>query len=499
MKFSLQLLCLGAAGAAGAAAVTVDSVSPKYVPSRISFEDLASINGNNDEKDDLFWKTLRDVGLLSITDIPDFNKQSMLKDLEDCLHNHHMNVGAPDFNLDHLGGEGDNSHPSDEGGRRRRTLATRTMAGTPEGILVATKNNNNNKDEDEEDVAAVVCSDLKASSEVFRKAVQRVSEAIAARFGGVESAALRGDSSKLPIETLINDGEHLEHFHSYYNSEKNEASSQNQNNDIGTTTNTIDWHTDQGMMLLFTPGQRKDGTTPNGFFIKLADGSTAEVAFDSQIDDLVIMLGDGVHQYINNNGNADLRAVPHSVALPKNNGNNEVQMPRLWYGRMVLPPPEAIHPSGNGSTFEEIRTAMIRGDTDALSLGCASSSMVARELMEDGHADHGDGITCDEDVSMLCWMSCMNYAEIGVSVDDCAATSDNHSLVCANEIAEVWEFGHANSTFSLRCFSSDELIQDDKDGMAHGNDHASAASGYASATILGLFGMIAGSIVLQFS
>lgn len=315
----------------------------------------------------------------------------------------------------------------------------------------------------------------------------------------MESAALRGDSSKLPIETLINDGEHLEHFHSYYNSEKNEASSQNQNNDIGTTTNTIDWHTDQGMMLLFTPGQRKDGTTPNGFFIKLADGSTAEVAFDSQIDDLVIMLGDGVHQYINNNGNADLRAVPHSVALPKNNGNNEVQMPRLWYGRMVLPPPEAIHPSGNGSTFEEIRTAMIRGDTDALSLGCASSSMVARELMEDGHGDGGDGITCDEDVSMLCWMSCMNYVELGVSVDDCAATSDNHSLVCANEIAEVWEFGHKNSTFSLRCFSSDELIYDDKDGMAHDKDHASAASGYASATILGLFGMIAGSIVLQFS
>jgi hypothetical protein len=244
----------------------------------------------------------------------------------------------------------------------------------------------------------------------------------------------------------------------------------------------------------------------------LADGSTAEVAFDSQIDDLVIMLGDGVHQYINNNGNAnsnsntDLRAVPHSVALSKNKGNNELQMPRLWYGRMVLPPPEAIHPSGNGSTFEEIRTAMIRGDTDALSLGCASSSMVARELMEDGHAhgDHGDGITCDEDVSMLCWMSCMNYADLGVSVEDCAATSDNHSLVCANEAAEVWEFGHKSSEFTLRCFSSDELIHDDKDGMGHDNDHTSAASGYASATILGIFkmiagtGMIAGTIVLQF-
>jgi hypothetical protein len=492
MKLSLQLLFLGAA------VVTVDSTSPKYVPARISFEDLA-----NNENNDIFWKTLRDVGLLSITDIPDFNKQSMLKDLEDCLHNHQTNVGAPDFNLNHLGsgrgnsdgdsdGDNDNSNPSDEGGGRRR----RTMAGTPEGILVATKNH---KDE-ENDVPAssgVVCSDLKASSEVFRKAVQRVSEAIAVRFGGVESAALRGDS-KIPIESLINDGEHLEHFHSYYNSDKNEASTQNNNNNnnnIGTAT--IDWHTDQGMMLLFTPGQRKDGTTPNGFFIKLADGSTAEVAFDSQIDDLVIMLGDGVHQYINNNDNdnVNLRAVPHSVSLPNNNGNgnnNENETPRLWYGRMVLPPPEAIHPSGNGSTFEELRTAMIRGDTDALSLGCASASMVARELVE----DHGDDISCDEDISMLCWMSCMNYSDLGVSVDDCASQSDDHSLVCANEAAEVWEYGHQSSEYTLRCVSKEETVHAPED---EDMDHSSAASGYASATIIGLFGMIATSIVLQFS
>jgi len=483
MKLSLPLLFLGA--------VAVDSTSPEtlptYVPTRITFEDLAN-GSSNPNDDDLFWTTLREVGLLSITNIPDFNKQSMLKDLEDCLH-HQTTVGAPDFNLYHLEGNSDGGRASngdDEGRRRRRTLATRTLAGTPEGILVATTSGTK-ADAD----ASNLCSDLQASSRSFREAVQRVSEAIATRFGSAESAALKGDN-KIPMENLINEGEHLEHFHSYYSDQAATTKTGTTSGVPSATTTTIDWHTDQGMMLLFTPGQRNDGTIPNGFLIQLGDGTTAEVAFDSQIDDLVIMLGDGVYQYINN-GDADdapstLRAVPHALTLP----DNHHEQPRLWYGRMVLPPPEAIHP--NGSTFQELRTAMIRGDPDALGLGCASSTMVVRELMDEG--DVAASLSCDEDVSILCWMRCMNYTDHDVGVESCASESEDHSLVCANEGNELWQNGIHSAEYFPRCLSKEEVVGTSNmdmgmGGMDHSSmDHSSAASRFASSTVLGLSGMM---------
>jgi hypothetical protein len=328
MKFSLQIFLFGAV-------IAVESASAKYVPTRIAFDDL--VHGNEIGGDDVFWKSLREVGLLSVTDIPNFNKDMVLQDLEDCLHRQ-ADVGAPDFTLDNLSGV----HDSNDG-FYRRTLATRTLSGTPEGMLVATKSHRATEKKID---SSHLCENLQVSSKTFRNAVQIVSEAVAARFGSLESLATDViNNQKIAVEKLINEGEHLEHFHSYY-SESDEMSS------IDNET-TIDWHTDQGMMLLFTPGQYQDGTTSGGFFIQLNDGSSAEVAFDSNIDDLVIMLGDGVNQYVNGDAAPTLRAVPHAVTLPTS------QTPRLWYGRMVLPPPKAIHPSGKGSTFEDIRAAMI--------------------------------------------------------------------------------------------------------------------------------------------
>ncbi len=452
MNSLLQILLLGVVAG-------VDSTSSMYVPARISFNDLS---GENEfDGNDVFWKSLRDVGLLSVTDIPGFNKKSMLKDLEDCLHRQE-NVRAPEFNLDHLGGE---DQSDNQNHFRRRTLATRTLSGNPEGILIATKSRSGVEETDAFNPNH--CNDLEASSQIFRDAVQRVSEAVAERFGSMESLAVDSDNNyRIPIETLINNGEHLEHFHSYYSVEEEESS-------VDTET-TIDWHTDQGMMLLFTPGQFQDGTTTDGFFIQLEDSSTAEVAFDSEIDDLVIMLGDGVNQYINDNDPdaVPLRAVPHAVTLPK---KSNIDTPRLWYGRMVLPPPEAIHPSANGFTFGEIRTAMIEGDRDALSLGCASTNVFARELMEeeDKHFSTGeDEVGCNSETSMLCWMKCMSYAQQNVSIESCTSQSPDHKLVCANDDGEVWEIGTHNPAFSLRCL---EIKAGDEDKSIKVNDSSSAA------------------------
>lgn len=450
----MVLLILGAfpAGSASSTAAAASTES-LYEPARISFDEL--VRGRSEDynrgENDVFWESLHRVGLLSITDIPDFDKPLMLKDLEDCLHR--QDVGAPEFHLTPNTTNTNNHH-----GHNRRTLATRTLAGTPEGILAAMTNS---KDEE------LPCEDLKVSSERFRTSVQMVSEAIAARFGAMESSVvLEGSTNtRISIENLINEGEHLEHFHSYYST--NTAETATKTTSTSTASTTIDWHTDQGMMLLFTPGQFQDGTTPNGFFIRLGDGSTAEVAFDSKIDDLVIMLGDGVNQYINPSGDAPfLRAVPHAVTLPSN--NNSEFSPRLWYGRMVLPPPGAIHPSGNGITFEEHRTAMIQGDVDALSLGCASSTMVARELTQRMNRDHGPK-QCEEESDLLCWMTCQSTADI---IDSCTSVSENHTVFCANDSGELWDASIHSAAYKLRCFAEEEVsgISMDHDPFHHEHD-----------------------------
>lgn len=433
MQSLLQLLLLGAVAA-------VESASAKYIPTRITFDDL--VNSNEIGEDDIFWESLREVGLLSVTNIPNFNRNAMIQDLEDCLHRQEE-IGAPEFGL------GNRSSNQDKNGSvHRRTLATRTLSGTPEGMLVATKSE---RDADEKMDNSFICDNLQVSSKTFRSAVQSVTEAVAARFGSIESLAINdSDNNKISIQALINQGEHLEHFHSYYSENNKETT-------IDTET-TIEWHTDQGMMLLFTPGQYQDGQTSGGFFIQLKDRSTVEVAFDSSIDELVIMLGDGVNQYINGDTAPALRAVPHSVALPTS------QNPRLWYGRMVLPPPTAIHPSGKGSTFQDIRTAMIEGDRDALSLGCATSNISARRLDHPEHTeDHSLDLDCDANTSVLCWMTCMTFEEFDVDVESCTSRSENHKVACATEDGKLWdELGH-NPLVSLRCLDTTNPTGTDTD------------------------------------
>jgi hypothetical protein len=62
-------------------------------------------------------------------------------------------------------------------------------------------------------------------------------------------------------------------------------------------------------------------------------------AFDD--DSLHIMLGDGVQQYINPRlarSAPPLRSTPHAMVMPRGADGES----RSWYGRMFLPPADAI-------------------------------------------------------------------------------------------------------------------------------------------------------------
>jgi hypothetical protein len=328
-----------------------------FTPTRVSFQ---SLHGHsNCAEGDAFWSALRDVGLVSITDVPSsWNKQTLFEELERCMSQ--PSIAAP-------------LHVFPDG-TRRRTLATYTLAGHAEPLFT-------NNNEDEEDCRVR----LEEQSQTFRRMVDQVTAAVADRLGRLLGHKLEsGDLYLLEsadkdqhytIDQVIQQGEHLEHFHCYYKDDSDDA----------TTSATIDWHTDQGLLIVFAPGQRK-GEATDGFYIQLKDGSAVELKFDMERDDLIVMLGDGVNQYVNPklpSEESKLRAAPHTLKMTnREHENNPKQLmvaPRLWYGRMVLPPPPAVHPQ-TSMTFQDMRSSMIDGDSAVLSLGCAPITRLLENL-----------------------------------------------------------------------------------------------------------------------
>jgi len=431
MKLIVSASALLSLVAAAASASSSSSAGyDHYTPVRFSYDELVSIGRGDGEKtfdmNEKFWKTLQNVGMVSITNVPDFNKKSMFKTMEECIHNR-KEIVPPEFVLD--------------GGTKRLTVPTKTDNGIVSDLFAGLPDL-------AEGAVDGICPDFQKESKTFRASIQMVADAFASGLGlfKPQHVMMTDDGIDMTIEDVVLRGNHLEHFHSYYT------------NDDEWAPHTIDWHTDQGLMLLFTPGRQDDEVT-SGFYI-IKDKATVEVDFDEAIDDVVIMLGDGIDQYFNNIKNGDgtarkeelppLRAVPHALTLPST--NVESGRPRIWYGRMVLPPNNAIvpasldivaeHPEAVPFTFEDMRKAMIAGEDTAMNLGCSNPNQVAvdlerkifdrrelerqdsstyqrpytvnpesttRRLGLDGSVPHICGQGVGEGLELNCWQRCMDF------------------------------------------------------------------------------------------
>jgi len=198
------------------------------------------------------------------------------------------------------------------------------------------------------------CESFNQDAAAFRPTVTAVTQAFADRIAELfvvdehkeENVPLLSTLTNFGFSTIadvVHHGEHLEHFRSYQKLEQLQQE----------TEETIELHVDQGLFLVFSPGRMYQGKgkaeISSGFFIQDQDDAVVEVAFDDE-DDLVFMIGDGFDQYVNNRLSKKLRPVPHSLTLAPH-GEMET---RAWYGRMVLPPFDAVHPS-HSLTFGELR------------------------------------------------------------------------------------------------------------------------------------------------
>merc|ERR1740130_2516625 len=103
----------------------------------------------------------------------------------------------------------------------------------------------------------------------------------------------------------------------------------------------------------------------------------------------MFMLGGGVNQYVNPKitEGPKLRATPHALQM-KDYDYRSSSASRVWFGRMFLPPNDAISETHRGMTFGRLREVSIAGIRSNRStiiqprhdeVGC-STNLISREL-----------------------------------------------------------------------------------------------------------------------
>jgi hypothetical protein len=405
-----------------------------YRPTRISYQDLVEHGSSN--VGSVLHEALTTVGMVSITGLP---QRSAWKDLTlASLHQCSLDSQATKQEL----------FPD---GSLRRTMATHTVPG--EGGVQTIRHGVDNK----------VCESFQEASRLFRQEAALATQAFADRLAqelsddslGKTFLATSTGYSFDSFSSVVENGEHLEHFHSYSKIEQGhyEEEDRTEGEAYREQADTIELHVDQGLFIVFTPARlvhTNDGASPEDFdiardfYIQMQDGSERLVEFDSQ-DDLVILLGDGINQYINPNlKSTTLRAVPHSVRIVPHSDSQA----RVWYGRMVLPPASAVHPASQ-ITFGDMREQMIasslghNGSSDSvLTLGC-SGSMVARELAN---------TTCEGD-SIYCWHRCMDLVIFNATESVCSGRKLEVS--CINPRLQIWS-GKDHGDYYPACADPDK-------------------------------------------
>lgn len=113
--------------------------------------------------------------------------------------------------------------------------------------------------------------------------------------------------------------------------------------------------------------------------------------------------------------------------------------PRVWYGRMVLPPVDAVHPA-HGTMFGRLRDLLAdekagKEEGEIHALGCSGDGSV-RTLQ------YGGGSSDFEPRSTYCWHRCMAHEDHGVSVEMCNTQGLN--LRCINPRDQLYDNSHGD-------------------------------------------------------
>ena len=438
-----------------ALAVSAANQHALLTPTRFAYDALLDAGDSGDG----IIKALSSNGLLVITHIPEF-KESKLR-LMSSLHSCMMDIGEGATITQHF-----------DDGTTRRSFAAVTL---PVGGAQPLKSLEHLDDETASKSES--CASVKKELASFRSAVDTTTKLFAHKLSSTLGAYLEHPLMTSNVEGVVYDtidqvvssGEHLEHFHSY---QKDDSSVVNDE-----TSPTIGLHTDQGFFIAFTPGlitslhdPTKKQKLSDGFYVEDSmSGEISEVKFNED-DDLVFMVGDGANQYINNRlvdlketFDMRLRATPHSLSFK----NNDPSVVRVWYGRMILPPSNALLYNME-MTYGEVRKSLIdAGATgERVALGCSSQDMQA--VVDTSRHLSGPSIilncTADE---LFCWYRCQPIFD---DLKTCAER--NTTLECVDPQGQISDPAQHNGAIPA-CYNSSSSVVTDANwqGDDHHNDH----------------------------
>jgi hypothetical protein len=414
-----------------------------FVPQRISYSRLMAMADNTDNDATMAIRdALSDTGILSITGLGG-SSSDWMQIQQECL----LRTASTSSSATSTLGDGS----------VRQTVAKQTIAGFVEHDLP--------------------CPDLVAATHNFRAATDQVVDQVAKVLdqvffidntqdhGSTPTPPLLSTNTKTlhTISDIVREGEQLEHFHGYTTTNADHDATIMAT--ISTpNTPTLELHTDEGLLLAFTPARwiMTTGTGGTGqafsfdnmkkdksFQVKLPNGSVEPLELSLEEDDLIILLGEGVNVYVNPHvdiAGEKLRAVPHSLHLNGNDRNDNGGIPegatRLWYGRMVLPPPTTV-----------VHAAPLHQDKDPL-----VESATTRQLQDSVASD------CDA-TDVFCWHRCFTEVEqqvafgVGINSNETMCESAVAEMACANSCGHVWAGDEHNPIFQPRCVENVTLFQ----------------------------------------
>jgi hypothetical protein len=239
---------------------------------------------------------------------------------------------------------------------------------------------------------------------------------------------------------LIAHGNHLEHLHAYF-PPSSSRSNNNVNKDEKDTTAavktedkqvsssmTMDFHTDNGLMIAMTTGyyqspaasnsvtgsssSSSSSSSQNGLYMMLPDGKKVKAVMSDS--SLILLVGEGgMNWFAPVLDGKPLRAVPHALivdlpaAVPAAAEGLELgSSSRSWFGKMLLPPGNA-YLTKEKMTYEqyhqlEISSLMNPSSSSYIPLACAGGSM-------NGYGDKMmvENVQCtlsDGQPGIYCWM-----------------------------------------------------------------------------------------------
>jgi len=223
------------------------------------------------------------------------------------------------------------------------------------------------------------------------------------------------------FKSLVANGSHLEHLHVY------SPPASGQSKMLSSDAKTMDFHTDSGFLVAMTRGYYSSSTESvysdrdvgRGLYLELSTGQRVKV--DARDDALVVMVGAAASTWLEPLLGKPLRPAPHALVAGLSDAHPSVT--RSWFGKMYLPPKDAVLPNPERAskqgrvrqlTYGQYREWELSGSTSQSSLPAAceirTSSIAAATSSSPYSLLSASNTQCtiksSNGTGVLCWMQC---------------------------------------------------------------------------------------------